>query len=356
MVRKDNIDRTMLHTGGSVEKEARQLLESWLERPRARSMRGRPDSGVDFVVEQGPLRLAVGVKGAGDSAAVGSAIAAAKAGASRLGPKVLPIVAVPYMGDVGKKLCADAGVSWFDLSGNARIVAPGLRILIEGKPNRFVRRGRPGTAFAPKSSRIARRMLIEPRRAWRQQDLARETGLDDGFTSRIVQRLERDRLVERASDGTLRVRDANLLLDAWGEAYDFEKHTIIRGHVTARDGEDLLTKAVDALEGKTRYAATGLAAAYLYTQFAAFRLATFYVDRRPPEALLKALGFREEARGANLWLVIPNDQGVFDGADDISKAAYCVHPVQAYVDLKSQPERAQEAATELRSRLLRWAT
>jgi hypothetical protein len=47
---------------------------------------------------------------------------------------------------------------------------------------------------------------------------------------------------------------------------------------------------------------------------------------------------------------------VFDGADDISKAAHCVHPVQAYVDLKSQPERAQEAATELRSRLLRWAT
>ena len=58
------------------------------------------------------------------------------------------------------------------------------------------------------------------------------------------------------------------------------------------------------------------------------------MDRRPPEALLKALGFREEARGANLWLVIPNDQGVFDGADDISKAAYCVHPVQAYVESK----------------------
>ena len=66
-----------------------------------------------------------------------------------------------------------------------------------------------------------------------------------------MQRLEHDRLVERTADGTLRVRDANLLLDAWGEAYNFEKHTIIRGHVTARDGEDLLTKAVDALEGKT---------------------------------------------------------------------------------------------------------
>jgi hypothetical protein len=337
-------------------KEARQLLESWLERPRVRIGRGTQEGAADLVVEQGSVRLAVELKGAGDSAAVGTAIAAAKVGASRIGPKVLPVVAVPYMGDVGKKLCADAGVSWFDLSGNAHIIAPGLRILIEGKPNRFIRRGRPASVFAPKSARIARRMLIDPKKTWRQQDLARATGLDDGFTSRIIQRLERDRLVERTPEGTVRVRDANLLLDAWGEVYDFEKHTIVRGHISAGDGEELLRKAADVLEGKIRYAATGLAAAYLYTQFAAFRLATFFVERRPPDSLLKTLGFREEARGANVWLVIPNDVGVFHGADETSKVAHCVHPVQAYVDLKAHPERAQEAAAELRSRMLRWST
>ncbi len=340
----------------SSVKEARQLLESWLERPHVRAARGTQKGAADLIVEQGSVRLAVELKGAGDSAAVGTAISAAKVGASRIGPKVLPVVAVPYMGDVGKKLCADAGVSWFDLSGNAHIIAPGLRILIEGKPNRFVRRGRPASVFAPKSARIARRMLIDTQKTWRQQDLARATGLDDGFTSRIIQRLEHDRLVERTSEGTVRVRDANLLLDAWGEVYDFEKHTIVRGHVSARDGEELLGKASGAFEGKLRYAATGLAAAYLYTQFAAFRLATFFVDRRPPESLLKALGFREEARGANVWLVVPNDVGVFDGADETTKVAHCVHPVQAYVDLKAHPERAPEAATELRSRLLRWST
>ncbi len=151
-----------------------------------------------------------------------------------------------------------------------------------------------------------------PERRLRLATIARATGLDDGFTSRIIQRLEHDRLVERTPEGTVRVRDANLLLDAWSEVYDFEKHTIVRGHISARDGEELLTKAADTLEGKTRYAATGLAAAYLYTRFATFRLATFFVDRRPPESLLKTLGFREEPRGANVWLVIPNDAGVFD--------------------------------------------
>jgi len=31
-----------------------------------------------------------------------------------------------------------------------------------------------------------------------------------------------------------------------------------------------------------------------------------------------------------------------------------VHPVQAYVDLLAHPERATEAAAELRTRLLKW--
>jgi len=341
--------------GRTAEEQARRLLQSWLDHPKIRGVRSSPDDGADLVVEQGALRMAVEIKASGSSASVGAAIAAVKSAAAYQAPKALPVVAVPYMGNVGKKLCADADVSWFDLSGNAHIVAPGLRILIEGKPNRFVQRGRPSTAFAPKSSRIARQLLIDAGKAWRQQDLARAARLDDGFTSRIVQRLEHDRLVDRTPDGLLRVRDANLLLDSWSEAYDFEKHTILRGHVAARDGEELLAKA-QTLESKVQYAATGLAAAYVYTQFAAFRLATFYVARRPSEKVLKDFGFREEPRGANVWLVIPNDEGVFDGADTVGKVVHCVHPVQVYLDLKAHPERAEEAAGELRARLLRWGT
>jgi len=33
-----------------------------------------------------------------------------------------------------------------------------------------------------------------------------------------------------------------------------------------------------------------------------------------------------------------------------------VHPVQAYLDLKDQPERAKEAAEQLRSELLKWSS
>jgi hypothetical protein len=56
--------------------------------------------------------------------------------------------------------------------------------------------------------------------------------------------------------------------------------------------------------------------------------------------------------------VIPNDAGVFQGAE-AQDGLRCVHPVQAYVDLKAHAERATEAAERrrserLRSELLTW--
>ncbi len=70
--------------------------------------------------------------------------------------------------------------------------------------------------------------------------------------------------------------------------------------------------------------------------------------------MLDGLGFREDERGANVWLVVPNDAGVFQGASD-HDGVRCVHPVQAYLDLKQHPERANEAAEQLRAELIRWS-
>ena len=97
-------------------------------------------------------------------------------------------------------------------------------------------------------------------------------------------------------------------------------------------------------------AATALAAAWLWTRYAGFRLSTVYLSIPPSPALKRDISFREEARGANTWLVVPNDEGVFDGAESVD-GIRCVHPVQAYLDMKDHPERAPEAAAELRGRL-----
>lgn len=189
-----------------------------------------------------------------------------------------------------------------------------------------------------------------------QREIARATGMNEGFTSRIVAKLKEDNLIIREQGGAIRPRDPDLLLDAWRESYTFSKHEIVRGHIPVRSGDGLLREFAESLrENDYRYAATGLGAAWLLTKFAGYRLVTIYVRNRPPDGFLEHVGFREEARGANVWLVIPNDEGVFHGAADHDGVS-CVHPVQAYLDLLDHPERAKEAADHLRSELLDWST
>ncbi len=264
----------------------------------------------------------------------------------------IPLVVVLYMPKSGRDICEESGIAWVDLSGNAKIQAQDLVIKIEGKPNLFKTAGRPANVFAAKSSRIARQLLIHPEESYTQRQLSQTTGLDEGFTSRIVRRLEEEELVVRDEAGRLRARDPRMLLDTWREVYDFSKHDILRGHIPARSGEELLHRITDVLnQEKIEYAATGLSAAWLLTRFAGFRISTIFLQKSPDEGLLQKLGFREEERGSNTWLVVPDDESVFWGATR-RKNIRCAHPVQIYLDLKGQPERAAEAAAKVREEYL----
>jgi len=317
------------------------------------SASGDRKTRADLLVLAGGFKCAVEWKASGNAAAVAMAVRSVRRFVEKSREKLIPLVATPYIGEVGQRLCQEAGVGWLDLSGNAHLVGPGLRVNIEGKPNRFKRPGRPRSSFAPKSSRIARWLLIEPKRAFSQRELAKVADVDEGFTSRIVRRLEEQRLVAREESGAVKVADYDALLEAWREAYDFSKHEIARGHVAVRSGDDALRHLTGHLkEAGTECAATGLAGAWLLDKFAGFRLVVLYVKRLPALEAQQAMGFREESRGENVWLVVPNDEGVFHGAAE-REGIRCAHPVQVYLDLKHHPERAAEAAEQLRKNLLR---
>ena len=159
-----------------------------------------------------------------------------------------------------------------------RSLPPDSRFASKAAPNKFSDRGRPPNVFASKSSRIARQLLLHPQQFQTQAELARQTGLGDGYVSKIVRRLEQEQYLDANDDGAVRPRDPNLLLDAWHDVYDFNRHRIIKGHVPARSGDELLQRIVKSLSReKLEYAATGLSAAWLLTNFAAFRLVTLYV-------------------------------------------------------------------------------
>lgn len=311
-------------------------------------------SGADLVVEGVGHTFVVEVNKSTSAAPIAAASRKVLELAKRFRRRVVPLLAVPFMGEVGRRLCREAGVGWMDLSGNAHIIAPGIRVIVDGRANRFRSAGRPQNTFAPKSARVVRWLLIHPTEPLTQRQIARATDMTEGYVSRIVTRLEHEGYLIREKGGAVRPKDPALLLDAWRDVYRFSKHSIHQGHVAARSGDALLRFVGDALsEQGIEHAATGLAGAWALTRFAAFRIATIYLPTDPSPALLERLGCREDPRGANLWLVVPNDAGVFQGAGE-KDGVRCVHPVQVYLDLKEHPERAPEAAERLRTELLTW--
>ena len=228
-------------------------------------------------------------------------------------PEIVPLLIVPYMGELGRRIVREEGLAWLDLSGNANIKATGLRVLVSGHENRFRQRGRNATPFAPQASRVARQFLLGHQPCYSQKELVQLTALDQGFVSRILRRLEQDRFIKRR-DSAFAVTNRALLLESWRAVYDFTKHRIIKGHIAARSSENLLSLLSGTFHREgVLCAATGLAGAWLLTHFASFRLVTVYLKDKPSPEVLTKLGFREEDNGANVWLVIPNDEGVFLG-------------------------------------------
>ncbi len=263
----------------------------------------------------------------------------------------IPTLVVPYMTAAGARTARERALNWIDLSGNAHIRGDRLYISREGRPNAFPARGRPASAFAPVSARVARELLADPARWWRQKDLSTVTGLDDGRISKIVRRLDDDLLLERQG---LELRPANpdLLLDAWADAYRFDRHDIVLGHASGGGIELARTLSERLTSLGISHALTGLPAAWLLDRFASFRLTTIYVEGDPRDAA-ERLELRPSPRGANVQLVGPDDPGVVAGRQEIDGVPV-VAAAQAYLDLLTLPERAREAAQHLRSEGLLW--
>jgi hypothetical protein len=335
------------YAGVRFEREALRLLTTilgdLLDEPDVGPLQQQaPGSGLDAIIGSRGRRWLIETKSAASPGVVASAAEQMANLAAHDG--ILTLV-VPFMTPAGAKAAAERNLNWLDLSGNAHIRDENLYISVQGRPNQFAARGRPSSAFAPKSSRVTRALLLDPERWWRQKELSEHTDLDAGRVSRVVRRLEDDDLLAR-DGGLLRPRDRDLLLDAWADEYRFDRHDVIVGHLSGNGIE--LTHELDhrLSVASLDHAFTGLPAAWSLDRFARFRLNSVYVHG-DPRAAADAIELRRNERGANVQLIGPDDRGVFDGrrnADDLP----CVSPVQVYLDLLALPERGREAAEELR--------
>lgn len=307
----------------------------------------------DAVIEVGEHLFAMKFVSASSSAQIHHAIEMLRGACSKSLSGSVPLIVVPYMGEVGDKLCREYDVSWLDFSGNAGIKAKNLFISVKGEINKFKRRGRNKSVFSPKSSRLVRWLLYNRETEFRQIQLANDTSLNQGYVSTIVNRMLELDYITIDEDSLVRLQQPRRLYEDWRAAYDFKDHEVKSGVIPARGGVRLTEKVAGVLkDNEIEYAATGMAAAWRYTQFATYRLAAFYMSQLPEPGVLDDLGFQPLESGANIWFVIPSDSSVLWGSREV-EGLECVHPLQVCLDLKDHPGRSETAYLEMQNRYLR---
>lgn len=252
-----------------------------------------------------------------------------------------------------------------------------------GHPNRFQRHHISG-AFSKKGSRLTRALLCRPDAAWVQRDLSSTVGLSEGYTSKVVQALEKEGHVRRTG-GAIEVIDAEVLLDVWRTRSRIAPGDRMSAYFwgqTRQAAERQLAHHLATLPD-LQFAFTGPSAAYELAPHADYRISGLYVSRPLTAEEMATHKIELVDEGSNLWLIVPKDRGVFqfgthaDGMpgegpfdyewnrdgdvvhDGIMSAAGratvgipVVNAVQAYVDLHSFPGRAREAAEELKRNLI----
>lgn len=294
------------------------------------------------------LRLMVAARATVHPKQVVSTLVPLAAVARVAGRSTLPVLVAPYVSPRVAEVCRDHGVGYVDAAGNAHLVADGLCLHIEGRPNRAPDTRPAERLFAPKSSRVVRVILEEPDRTWKVQDLARTAKVSMGLASRIKRKLVEQAYAQEVAPG-IRVADPTKLLRDWASAYKLPK---VRLAVYGMDDPAALERAIVRWgeSNKVTCALTELSAASRLAPMVRNNRAVTYVLAPPSseaiQRLLRDLALKEVDSGPTGELWLTDDESVLWHSRD-RDGVRVVSPLQAYLDTQKNPARGEEAAEEL---------
>jgi len=258
------------------------------------------------------------------------------------------VLLAPFISEESAKLCAEAGIGYADLAGNARLAFDQVFIETRGADNPFRERRETRSLFAPRATRVLRVLLQGPLRPWKVTALAESSRVSLGWVSAVRQQLlAREWAAEEP--GGFRVTKPAAVLDAWAKADDWEKRTRTHEYsVLLTDPLELAEKLKEVLPGEPPVF-TQWFAGWLRHPHTTTKVVTAYVKKFPDDALIKEklLGRRVSAGGGGLRLVLPKDEGVLHPAQTV-RGFELVSDVQIYLDLLRGGLRGEEQAQELR--------
>jgi hypothetical protein len=315
-----------------VERLAARLPSGW--RVGEGAARGR----------QGPIDTVLKISGPAKNA--GSVLVEAK---TRLEPRdvgylsatVRPtadqpvLIVAPFLSPRTQERLTASGFGYADLTGNVRLSLPQAGLFLETtgalenpEPTARDRKSLRGA----KASRLIR-ALADFRPPVGIRDLAKRAGVDAGYTSRVIDMLNREALVVRTARGPITKTDWPALLRRWSQERSPFQGKGVTWYLAPRG----LASVAERLKTATsRYAVSGSWAATQFAPVAPARLLLCYAD--DTDTLARELDLRPTEAGANVALVAPYDPIVYERTSQ-KKGITVAALSQIAVDLLTSPGR-----------------
>ena len=162
-----------------------------------------------------------------------------------------------------------------------------------------------------------------------------------GYVSRVLTHLDSEALVTRVGHGRLASVDWPALLRRWAQDAPLESRGDVLSFLEPRGLPALVARLP---QSKERYAVTAGLAAAAFAPIAPPRLAVIWMHDAAESAA--HLGLRPAPAGANVLLIEPSDDGVFQGATQREGVWYAA-PSQVAADLLTSPGRGPAEGEEL---------
>lgn len=251
------------------------------------------------------------------------------------------IVATNYITEDTARLCKENGIGYIDLVGNCFLNFDKVYIEQRNYPNVYIEKRQLRSIFSPRSNRLLRVMLNNPKRSWQVQELAKEANVSIGLASKVKERLlDLEYAVEQ--NRNILLNRPEELLSKWADNYSFRKNKLYDYFSVEepKDMEKWLAKYCE--EKKIRYALTLFSGAALVAPFARYNRGFAYVSNGIKE-LAESIGFKEVSSGATFSILEPYDEGVFYGTRKIQGLEVACD-VQLYLDLVGFKGRGEESA------------
>jgi hypothetical protein len=257
------------------------------------------------------------------------------------------LVVSPFLSPRSRELLIDAGASFVDATGNLRVAAraPALFLEVQGEDRDPDKRPRSLRSLKGATAGRVVRALCDFLPPYGVRTLAQISSTALGTVSRVVGLLEEEALLSRDDKKKITAVDWARLIERWTRDYNVHSSNRLHSYLEPR-GLPALSGKLSRLE---RYAVTGSLAG---PGIAPTRLAMIYVD--DAEAAARALDLTEAEAGANVWLLEPYDEVVFERTQSLSAGTetektvlVAAAPSQVAADLTTSPGRGPQEAEAL---------